>query len=55
MSPRHLRALGLAFSLAAMQCTAIAADARDPWESMNRRVYAFNDVVDVDADQFSIM
>jgi len=47
MSPRHLRALGLAFSLAAMQCTAIAADARDPWESMNRRVYAFNDVVDV--------
>lgn len=47
MSPRHLRALGLAFSLAAMQCTAMAADARDPWESMNRRVYAFNDVVDV--------
>jgi len=41
------RSLWLVLLLAAAQCHALAADARDPWESMNRRIYAFNDGVDV--------
>ena len=46
MSLRRMRSLGLAFSLAAAQCVAMATDARDPWEPMNRRIYTFNDAVD---------
>ncbi|MBD8049450.1 MlaA family lipoprotein [Limnohabitans radicicola] len=46
MSSQTLRSLWLAIALAALQCSAMAADARDPWEAMNRRIYAFNDVVD---------
>lgn len=46
MSSQTVRSLWLAIALAALQCSAMAADARDPWEAMNRRIYAFNDVVD---------
>lgn len=45
MTRQPLRALWLTLALGAAQC-AIAADARDPWENVNRRIYAFNDVVD---------
>lgn len=40
--------LALLASLMALQgcATVKTADARDPWESMNRSVYQFNDVVD---------
>ena len=40
------RVIGLALVLAAAQGQAAAADPRDPWESVNRRIYTFNDVVD---------
>lgn len=43
----QMRSLWLMLLLAAAQGGVMAADARDPWESMNRRVYAFNDVVDM--------
>ena len=46
MSAKPVRLLWLALALTALQCSAMAADARDPWEPMNRRIYAFNDVVD---------
>ena len=45
MTRQPVRVLWLTLVLSAAQC-AMAADARDPWESMNRRIYAFNDVVD---------
>ena len=45
MIRQPMRALWLTLALGATQC-AVAADARDPWEPMNRRIYAFNDVVD---------
>lgn len=33
--------------LALQACSSVPnADARDPWESMNRRIYSFNDVLD---------
>lgn len=32
---------------AAGQAWAASADARDPWEPMNRRIYAFNDMLDI--------
>jgi phospholipid-binding lipoprotein MlaA len=40
--------LALLVSLVGLQgcATVLTADARDPWESMNRSVYQFNDVVD---------
>jgi len=43
------RAMGLLLALAAAHggVMAAAADPRDPWESMNRRIYAFNDALDV--------
>ena len=47
MSAKPVRSLWLALALTALQCSAMAADARDPWEPMNRRIYAFNDVVDM--------
>lgn len=48
MMNKRLRALWLALSLAGLQLSvqAQAVDARDPWEAMNRRIYAFNDAVD---------
>ena len=39
--------LALCVVLALQACASVPnADARDPWESMNRRIYAFNDVLD---------
>ena len=39
--------LALCVVLALQACSSVPnADARDPWESMNRRIYAFNDVLD---------
>jgi phospholipid-binding lipoprotein MlaA len=39
--------LGLCVVLALQACASVPnADARDPWESMNRRIYSFNDVLD---------
>ena len=32
---------------ASCQTWAASADVRDPWESMNRRIYAFNDMLDI--------
>ena len=46
MSRRSMRSLWLALTLVTAHFGAMAADARDPWEPMNRRIYAFNDVVD---------
>ena len=46
MSRRSMRSVWLALTLVTAQCVAMAADARDPWEPMNRRIHAFNDVVD---------
>ena len=46
MRAQTVRSMWLALALTALQCSAMAADARDPWEAMNRRIYAFNDVVD---------
>jgi phospholipid-binding lipoprotein MlaA len=39
--------LALCVVLALQACASVPnADARDPWESMNRRIYSFNDVLD---------
>jgi phospholipid-binding lipoprotein MlaA len=39
--------LALCVVLALQACASVPnADARDPWESMNRRIYNFNDVLD---------
>ena len=50
MSPQVKRSLAAcaAIVLLALQgcATVKSADARDPWESMNRRVYQFNDALD---------
>jgi phospholipid-binding lipoprotein MlaA len=45
---KRCASLALLASLLALQgcATVQTADARDPWESMNRSVYQFNDVVD---------
>jgi phospholipid-binding lipoprotein MlaA len=45
---KRCASLALLASLMALQgcATVKTADARDPWESMNRSVYQFNDVVD---------
>ena len=45
---KRFASLALLFSLVALQgcATVKTADARDPWESMNRSVFQFNDVVD---------
>lgn len=45
---KRFASLALLVSLVALQgcATVKTADARDPWESMNRSVYQFNDVVD---------
>jgi phospholipid-binding lipoprotein MlaA len=45
---KRCASLALLASLLALQgcATVKTADARDPWESMNRSVYQFNDVVD---------
>jgi phospholipid-binding lipoprotein MlaA len=48
MTPRQqMRSVCLALALAAAQSCAMAADARDPWETVNRGIYAFNDAADV--------
>jgi phospholipid-binding lipoprotein MlaA len=42
-----MAALGLGVVLSLQGCATVqSADARDPWESMNRSIYGFNDVVD---------
>jgi phospholipid-binding lipoprotein MlaA len=47
MTPRQqMRSVCLALALAAAQSCAMAADARDPWETVNRGIYAFNDAAD---------
>lgn len=47
MMRKPLRTLAVALWLAAVQFNAVAAPGlNDPWEPMNRRIYAFNDVVD---------
>ncbi len=48
MIQRRKCILWLLLSLAALHSgvQAQGADARDPWEPLNRRVYAFNDVID---------
>ena len=45
---RRIWMLGATCVVLALQACATVpnADARDPWESMNRRVYSFNDVLD---------
>jgi phospholipid-binding lipoprotein MlaA len=45
---KRFASLALLVSLVALQgcATVKTADARDPWESMNRSVFQFNDVVD---------
>lgn len=40
------RPLWLALALVLAHCGAMAGDERDPWENMNRRIFAFNDAVD---------
>jgi len=40
-------ALGCALLQGCATTTGAAADPRDPWEGMNRKVYAFNDALDV--------
>lgn len=42
---RHLRCAGVLL-LALLAVDAHAADPRDPWENLNRRVFAFNDFLD---------
>jgi phospholipid-binding lipoprotein MlaA len=50
MSPemkRWLAGLAAVALLSLQGCASVkSADARDPWESMNRSVYNFNDAVD---------
>lgn len=46
---RCWRPIGLALCVLALQSQAApvtALDPRDPWEAMNRRIYAFNDMLD---------
>lgn len=40
-------ALGCALLQGCAMTTGVAVDPRDPWEGMNRKVYAFNDALDV--------
>jgi phospholipid-binding lipoprotein MlaA len=50
MTKRSASLALLAFVLALQGCATVqTADARDPWESMNRSVYQFNEVVDTAA------
>ena len=46
MNAIKARKLWLALALVLAHVGAMAGDERDPWENMNRRIFAFNDAVD---------